>query len=207
VDVCFLMDCTGSMGNWIQMCKDQLRNIVDLLSKHYPNLKINISFVGYHDHNDSPKFDVLPFTSNVQQVRDYIAEKVHASGGNDIPEDVCGGLRMALDLVWSSNNKLIILIADAPCHGTVYHHAADDYPHGDPDGLHPEVLLSEGIAKGIEFFFAKINDSTDTMLSILQDHLKTTSSHSIKIFKIAQDVDFLANISDAIASVQKGASI
>jgi len=196
------MDCTGSMSSYIAMCKDQVQNIVNLLLENYPSLKINISFVGYHDHGDKPLFEVLPFTTNPEVVKNFIANNVSARGGADIPEDICGGLRAALDLSWTSSNTLIILIADAPCHGTVYHSSSDDYPNGDPNGLHPEVLLQECTIKGINLFFAKINDYTDRMISVWNNHLKQNAKgHMIKSFQITDAHSFLSNIADAIACV------
>jgi len=104
-DVCFLMDCTGSMSSWIKACKTQLNDIVNLISKHYPHITVNIAFVGYHDIADDPRFEILPFTTDVEKVKHFINENVLARGGGDIPEDVCGGMRKALDLPWTAENR------------------------------------------------------------------------------------------------------
>lgn len=146
VDVCFLMDCTGSMGTWITTCKNKLQSIVDLITQYYVNVTINISFVGYHDCGDSPLFELLPFTTKVEIVKDFITKNVCARGGADVPEDICGGLRQALNLEWTAENRLIILIADAPCHGTIFHSEGDDYPNGDPNGLEPEVIFNTNLS-------------------------------------------------------------
>jgi hypothetical protein len=64
-------------------------------------------------------------------------DKCPAKGGGDGPEDVAGGLNAVLDLSWIASTRLVIHIADAPCHGTAYHGGKfrDDYPDGDPLGL------------------------------------------------------------------------
>ena len=67
-----------------------------------------------------------------------------ASGGADAPEDVCGALQCAIkDLTWKEDVKarFLVLILDAPCHGTKYHDYRDNYPSGDPHGLDPEDQL------------------------------------------------------------------
>jgi len=80
---------------------------------------------------------------------------VKSRGGDDLPEDVCGGFE-ALKLNWSAEKQLIILIADAPCHGKMFNQLGYSYPDGDPGVLEPEVLISEIFGKGIELFFARL---------------------------------------------------
>lgn len=61
--------------------------------------------------------------------------------GKDVPEDVAGGLQHATQLSWKSPIRLCMLIADAPCHGSMYHSCRDNYPTGCPKGLDPSKLL------------------------------------------------------------------
>lgn len=62
--------------------------------------------------------------------------------GDDVPEDVAGGLKLATKLSWTSPTRLCILIADAPCHGRMYHGSMRDrYPDGCPSGLNPSTLM------------------------------------------------------------------
>jgi len=200
VEVCFVMDCTGSMGAYIKMCQEKINQIVDIITKDNPNSEIKIAFVGYRDHNEAPG-GVLSFSNNVNEVKTFIS-KVTASGGNDIPEDVCGGLKDAVNLKWTSPHRLLILIADAPCHGSMYHKERDDYPRGDPKGLIPEVLLTQAARKNISLFFARINARTDKMTDLWQKHLLAEdSAFPLTLFSIIDDSDFIANITDAITTV------
>jgi hypothetical protein len=64
-------------------------------------------------------------------------KKVRASGGADAPEDVCEGFERALSQDWKAETKIVVHIADAPCHGTKFHDLgsySDDYPSGDIEG-------------------------------------------------------------------------
>lgn len=47
----------------------------------------------------------------------------------------------ACDLSWRNPIRLCILIADAPCHGSIYHGCRDSYPRGCPKGRDPAKLL------------------------------------------------------------------
>lgn len=61
-------------------------------------------------------------------MRDFIAS-VPAEGGDDIPEDVVGGLKLLLMQDWTAEaSKKVFLIGDAPTHGQKYHNLKDNYP-------------------------------------------------------------------------------
>merc|ERR1711907_458391 len=62
----------------------------------------------------------MPFNSDVDQVRAFI-QGTNAEGGADTPEDLQGGLKLALLQDWTEEAaKRVFLIADAPCHGKKY---------------------------------------------------------------------------------------
>lgn len=105
-------------------------------------MSIRISFVGYRDINDKNIFYHLPFNTDVGLVKEVIG-RVKADGGDDIPEDVQGGLKMALMQDWTEEAiKRIVLITDAPAHGNQYHQLKrDQYPKGNPAGLNLEALM------------------------------------------------------------------
>jgi hypothetical protein len=201
VELCFLMDCTGSMSSFISMCRRKMNEIVDIITRDNPSTVIRIAFVGYRDHRDAP-VKTLHFCTDVNKIKSHIGT-INAEGGNDIPEDICGGLLNAINLEWKSRKRLVILIADAPCHGKMYHNVqSDDYEAGDPNGLIPEVLLSQLAYINIPFFFAKISETTDKMTALWKNHLRDTNpDFPLTIFSIQSDDDFVANITDAIASV------
>jgi Alpha-kinase family len=91
-------------------------------------------------------------------------------GSGDFPEDVHGGLQQATQLAWDSNNagtKVLIHIADAPCHGTRYQpygYYNDHYPAGDPYGLRAVDLLGSLSDHQVEYVFGRLNDTTDGMI-------------------------------------------
>merc|ERR1711972_129383 len=101
-----------------------------------------VAFVGYRDFMDGPA-QTLGFTEHVEDVIRFI-DGQRAFGGGDAAEDVAGGLADALGQDWVSQTRTLVLIADAPCHGTQYQphaNASDDYPSGDPTGLCVTQLL------------------------------------------------------------------
>ena len=104
LDLALLLDCTSSMGIWIERAKDTLKTIIDAVVGANEGLKVRVSFVGYRDFCDTVKFVILDFTEDIKKVRDFIS-KVKAEGGGDLPEDLSGGMRRCLDLNWSSTSE------------------------------------------------------------------------------------------------------
>ena len=97
---------------------------------------------------------------------------VQARDGGDAPEDVHGALHKAMQMDWGvggSQTRVLVHIADAPCHGTKYHTygaGVDKYPGGDPHGLQSEELLRGLRQLGVCYSFGRINSSTDRMVEL-----------------------------------------
>lgn len=165
VKICFVMDCTGSMGPWIEQAKTEITTIMNGVTTEYPRARCRVGFVGYRDYGDSEQSIVIPFqhpADTMEQIRG-----VYAEGGDDIAEDVAHGLQNALDMDWSDATvRMVFHIADAPAHGIMYHgiQVSDRYPRGDPSGLRLDQIMERFSSLDVDFTFVKINDSTDTML-------------------------------------------
>ena len=91
LDLGLLLDVTSSMYSWIARAKNTLKTIIDNVKKSCDGLTVRVSFVGYRDHCDSKRFDIMNFGEDIDAVKRFI-EKVSASGGGDWPEDVTGGM-------------------------------------------------------------------------------------------------------------------
>ena len=166
LDVCFVMDCTGSMGPWMEASKQTIKDMIAALPDSEPHKRI--AFVGYKDFGDGPA-QVHPFTEDISAVINFI-DRQQAGGGDDFPEDVAGGLAAAVGLQWASQARTVVLIADAPCHGQ-HHHAfgdTDSYPAGDPTGLSMRTLMQAFRGSHIDFTFVQLLSDTDKMQRNLQ---------------------------------------
>ncbi|CAN0449121.1 unnamed protein product, partial [Ectocarpus sp. 8 AP-2014] len=105
--------------------------------------------------------------------------------GKDFPEDLAGGLQLATELDWKGNIRLCILLADAPCHGSIYHIGIGDrYPNGCPKGKDPAKLLYElQYEIGADFYFIRMTQHTDKMIKVLRkktgDMFADAGTHSL----------------------------
>jgi hypothetical protein len=100
LDLALLLDCTASMGSWIERSKKTLKEIIDNTVRSCDGkLSVMVSFVGYRDFCDSKRFDIMDFTNDIEKIKNFIST-VTATGGGDGPEDVTGGLDKCLKLKW-----------------------------------------------------------------------------------------------------------
>ena len=171
LDMCLVLDCTGSMYTWIQRSKDTLKDIIDQVKNDNPTLKVRVAFVGYRDFGDgAQQYSTIDFTDDLNKVKAFIS-KQNATGGSDFPEDVQGGFHKALGMSWDPQSiKSVFHIADAPGHGKEMCDYGDRYPNGSPDGhkLQDQMKLFSGF--GMHFTFVKVNESCNKMIKLMKDN-------------------------------------
>ncbi|RHZ72301.1 hypothetical protein Glove_243g66 [Diversispora epigaea] len=170
VDLCFVMDCTGSMAKHIQGAKDCILKVVEHMENMNPKIKIWVGFCGYRDHCDSDRLQTLDFTTMYNDFKSYLYNNVPATGGGDTPEDVLGGLHEAITkMTWKNSIRIILHVCDAPPHGLRFTNLSDTYPGGDPLGLTAESVLQEMKDKNISYFFGKITNDTEGMIRVFRE--------------------------------------
>jgi len=203
IDIGFLLDCTGSMCSWIKTAGNHIAKVMDIAPSKFPNATTRIAFVGYRDHCDGDlrqvKYDFVE-VSEVENLKNQILS-LPATGGGDAPEDIAGGLKNVTELSWRSSTRLVIHIADAPCHGTKYHDCSDDsLPGGDKYGLVPEDLLGKLCSKRVDYYFIRINSSTDKMIPIFKEVYNRSGSH-FREFNIGDNPsEFLPTVIKSVTS-------
>lgn len=84
IDVCFLMDCTGSMRTYLHAAKTQIHQLTESIVQLY-SIKPHLAFVGYRDINEN--LEILDFTDDENVFQDFV-KQVQAKGGDDTCEDV-----------------------------------------------------------------------------------------------------------------------
>jgi hypothetical protein len=114
VDLCFMIDCTGSMKPYIDKVKSTLNNIVNKLKLKFSSFELRLSFVGYRDHFDQEnRVTYLKFVDNIETFQEFLSN-IKAKGGQDQAEDVIGGLEQVNKLEWINPTRVLFHIGDAP---------------------------------------------------------------------------------------------
>jgi hypothetical protein len=172
INALFLIDLTGSMGAHLDEAKKSMTNVYRKILLSSPHARLSVSIIGYRDYdnnsNISPHYEILPFTESISTIATFMAN-LEATGGTDDAEDVVGALAQALDQDWTRNGagtKVLLHIADAPCHGSLFHspELTDRYPDGDPRGIDPADILKQMAALNIHYYFAKISVCFDLLI-------------------------------------------
>lgn len=117
LQICFLVDATGSMEDEIQQLKDVIFSIHSRIVSHPSNPDASFSLVAYRDRGDAFLVKGYSFTSSIDTFQLRL-EPLHARGGGDTPEDICAGLQYAMDsLKWKQDAvKFVFMMGDAPPH-------------------------------------------------------------------------------------------
>ena len=117
LDLLFILDTTGSMGEEIERLKNTLQIINDNLMALVPRPDIRFGLVLYRDRDDDYVTRRISFTADLQKIEDVL-KKVRAEGGGDTPEDLQAALKVAMqEMEWRPNAiRLCYVITDAPAH-------------------------------------------------------------------------------------------
>lgn len=182
LDVLFLIDTTGSMGDEIDRLKDSVRSVAERISGlpgnagelHQPpqqQTDLRIGMTVYRDRGDLFVTRTFDFTSSVDVFKAALAE-VRAGGGGDTPEDLNAGLHQAVTSPsWRGDDtaKLMFLIADAPPHldyqdGPDY---ADDVRAAARRGIKIMPIASSGLDDQGEYVFRQLAQVTMARFTFL----------------------------------------
>lgn len=115
LDVLFVLDTTGSMGEEIQRLTQSIEIIHLNLTSLSTNPLVRFGMVLYKDRGDEYVTRTVPLTPDVETFRAQLQE-VFASGGGDYPEDLQAALGAATRQIdWDPNGvRLVFIITDAP---------------------------------------------------------------------------------------------
>jgi len=117
VDIAFVVDATGSMGDEIDQLRDVLFSIHRRLQNASPQAHLRFGMIVYRDRGDAVPLQVVRFTADVDSFEVALSQ-VRAQGGGDGPEDLQSALVAALDsLDWNADGiRNAFVVADAPPH-------------------------------------------------------------------------------------------
>jgi Mg-chelatase subunit ChlD len=116
LDVLFLIDTTGSMGDEIDRIKSTLLAVTKRLRSIEREFDLRYGAVLYKDLGDEYVTKVHPFTGDIEAF-DRALKPVGAGGGGDEPESLNQGLAEAVRMDFRERAaKVMFLIADAPPH-------------------------------------------------------------------------------------------
>ena len=117
LDLMFMVDTTGSMGDELEYLKKELASVVEAVYSRNPGMSIRVSVNFYRDEGDEYVVKYFDFRDDLQTAVSLIGEQ-SAYGGGDYPEAVHTALDNAVfGHAWREDAvKLCYLVFDAPPH-------------------------------------------------------------------------------------------
>jgi hypothetical protein len=152
LDVAFVVDATGSMGDEINYLKAEIQGIVDSVRSTYPDVSARFALVMYRDDGDEYVVRPYDFTSDVGLFRQRLSEQ-SANGGGDYPEAMERGLGAIHQLSWRTGNtaRLTFLVADAPTHTQHYQAFLREAHRARLSGIKVYPVAASGVADEAEY--------------------------------------------------------
>lgn len=181
VDIAFVVDATGSMGDEINYLKMDLDSVISLVTLDNKDLNLRMSSVFYRDKGDTYLTVESPFSSNTNLAKSFIQSN-HAGGGGDTPEAADEALLVALQkLNWSSSSRARILfwILDAPPHQAQENidKMLEVAKLAAKMGVKIVPVGCSGITKSTEFLCRSIALATNGTYTFLTNHSGVGGSH------------------------------
>lgn len=228
LDLCFVVDTTGSMDDDIENAKANMESILTHLSEKTKNYRV--ALVDYRDYpsrtsdkDDYPYKVQLEFTNNASSIVRAINNLTLGNGG-DVKETVYSGLMAASKLEWNANaKKVIIILGDAapldpePETGYTYDsvlHAlytagigidfeeSDDRVIGKPeDSMISVFSIGTEASSDAMDFFEDISSSTGGTYANVDDASEVSDAiiSSIEQIKLEEKAAVYADFGDSLA--------
>ncbi|WP_436792559.1 vWA domain-containing protein [Actinospongicola halichondriae] len=163
LDVLFLVDATGSMGDEIERLKANMVGVAEKIAESDADPDVRFGLTSYRDTTDDYVARTVDFTSDVGSFVESLRGLV-ADGGGDTPEALNEAFAQAVsEPRWRTDEdviRLVFLIADAPPHigrGTSY---VDSIAAAAGSGIRVFPIASSGTDDQAEYVLRQIAQAT-----------------------------------------------
>lgn len=172
IEVCFVLDTTGSMSGLIEGAKQKIWSIANEMVSAKPTPEIRLGLVGYRDRGDEYVVKSFALTNDIDAVYTHL-QGFSAGGGGDTPESVNEALHEAVHRMnWSQDRsvlKIIFLVGDAPPH--MDYANAPQYPEICQAAVKKDLIINTvqcgGLAQTTPIWqeIAKLSEGTFTAIA------------------------------------------
>ena len=180
VQIAFMVDATGSMGDELEFLKMDLKKVINEVQKTNTQLKISTATVFYRDEGDEYVVKHSPFTEDINQTTEFISLQ-RADGGGDFPEAVDKALVQLNQLQWQpqARTRIAFLVLDAPPHNkpAVINSIQYSVKTAAASGIKLIPVVASGIDKTTEFLMRFIAMYTNGTYVFITDHSGIGNKH------------------------------
>ena len=163
LDLVFLVDATGSMGDEIAKLKRSMAAMAEQIARLPSAPDVCYSLVAYRDRGDEFFVRAWDFSNDLGAFQQALGG-LHAAAGGDYPEALNEALHTAVHrLSWRGDGatRLVVLVADAPPHldyGQPWYD--DDMQAALARGIKVFSIAASGLDPSGEFIFRQLSQFT-----------------------------------------------
>ena len=206
IDILFAVDATGSMGDEIAYLKSELKNIMNRIDASVEQKRVALTV--YRDHGDDYVTRAIDFSSDVNEVKNFLSAQ-HAAGGGDYEEAVEEALKVSLSQSWNKKAKarILFLMLDAPPHFNQENVAMikSQIAKAREQGIKIIPVVASGANKEVEFLMRSFSVSTSGTYVFLTDDSGIGNDHieaTTESFKVEKLNDLMVRLIEQYAGVQ-----
>ena len=181
VDITFIVDATGSMGDEIRYLQMELYDVIQKVKESNENIELRTGSIFYRDVEDDYLTRTSPLDKDIDQTINFIKQQ-NASGGGDYPEAVDAALIEAIENEdWQENSlaRIAFLILDAPPHSSKesIERIHRQVRLAAMKGIRIVPLVCSGADKSTEYLMRSIALATNGTYVFLTDESGIGGSH------------------------------
>jgi hypothetical protein len=181
LDVAFLIDATGSMGDEISYLQAELRDILKMVKDSMPAMDVQTAALFYRDHGDEYVTRTSDLSPDFAKTESFIAAN-GAGGGGDGPEAVEAALEEGLKFKWRADAtaRLAFLVLDAPPHSdeATVKRMQELTAMYAARGIRLIPIVCSGSDKSTEYLMRSMALATNGTYLFLTDHSRIGGRHT-----------------------------
>ena len=194
IQIMFVIDTTGSMGDEIKYLQAEIKDVIERISDTN-NVEVELALMFYRDKTDDYITRYFDFTTDIDSQVENLG-KQRASGGGDFEEAVQTALKEASLKQWVTGpaTKILVHVADAPAHDYDVENWFGSVKALAENGIRIINVAASGINKKTEYFFRAECIQTNGCYVHLTNHSHIGGSHIDATIDKEETVEYLNDL-------------
>ncbi len=179
IDLCFVVDATGSMADEISYLQKELDNIIGAVGEENGQLKVRTGSLFYRCYQNEYVTRVSDFSEDFSKTRQFISNQNAGEGGIEAVEVALYDAAQKMSWSQNANTRLLFIVLDET---PAYTPSVIDSMHQVTEmlsgmGVHVIPLIASGATRDLEYLMRSVALATGGTSVFLSDHSGVGDSH------------------------------